>query len=271
MKLQFYKYEGAGNDFVMIDNRKGEISLTTQQISALCHRHFGIGGDGLMLVETLKGSDFYMRYYNSDGSEAEMCGNGARCITLFAHHLGIGDNVKYFHAKDGAHSATIISSTETTGEVAVKLVNIETVKQLSPNKYFLNSGVPHYVEFVDDVENIKNIDLEQDGREIRYDSCFESTNGTNVNFATYSAKDEYIAIRTYERGVEGETLACGTGATAVAVAYHFGKMTNKEEINIKTLGGILKISFTFNESNSVYSNILLTGNARLVFKGEIEI
>lgn len=257
MNLQFFKYEGAGNDFVMVDNRENSISLTTQQITAICDRHFGIGGDGLMLVENLKGNDFYMRYYNSDGSEAEMCGNGGRCITLFAHHLGIGEMTKNFKAKDGFHSAMIINATSTTGEISIGLTDVEKISDLDKNKYMLNSGVPHYVEFTDEIESI---DLNSASRGIRYEK------NTNVNFAHYQG-DNIVSVRTYERGVEGETLACGTGATATAIALHHSGITNATTITVKTLGGDLKISFDYN--NKKYSNVVLTGAAKMVFKGEI--
>lgn len=259
MKLQFFKYEGAGNDFIMLDNRENPIVLTKQQIMAICDRHFGVGGDGIMLIESQKESDFYMRYYNSDGSEAEMCGNGGRCITLFAHHLGIGEMTKNFKAKDGFHSATIIEATSTTGEVAINLIDIDKITDLGNNKFMLNSGVPHYVEFTDSVEAI---DLNSASRSIRHKK------NTNVNFAHYNG-DNTVNVRTYERGVEGETLACGTGATATAIALHHSKYTNATTVTVKTLGGDLKISFDYN--NNKYSNIVLTGAARMVFKGEILI
>lgn len=255
MTLQFYKYEGAGNDFVMIDNRDGKLSLTTKEIEALCDRNMGIGGDGLMLIETLQGYDFYMRYYNSDGSEVGMCGNGGRCIALFAHHLGIGDSVKKFKAKDGEHAAEIVSADERNGIVKIQLIDIEQINKITADKFFLNSGVPHYVEFVDDV---KKVDVESLGRRIRY----SVEGGTNVNFVQIVG--DTLIIRTYERGVEGETLACGTGATAAAVAAHYSRRVSSNNVNVRVLGGELSVSF-----DETYRNITLTGGARKIFKGEL--
>lgn len=255
MTLQFYKYEGAGNDFVMIDNRDGKLSLTTKEIEALCDRNMGIGGDGLMLIETLQGYDFYMRYYNSDGSEVGMCGNGGRCIALFAHHLGIGGSVKKFKAKDGEHAAEIVSADERNGIVKIQLIDIEQINKITADKFFLNSGVPHYVEFVDDV---KKVDVESLGRRIRY----SVEGGTNVNFVQIVG--DTLIIRTYERGVEGETLACGTGATAAAVAAHYSRRVSSNNVNVRVLGGELSVSF-----DETYRNITLTGGARKIFKGEL--
>lgn len=255
MTLQFYKYEGAGNDFVMIDNRDGKLSLTTKEIEALCDRNMGIGGDGLMLIETLQGYDFYMRYYNSDGSEVGMCGNGGRCIALFAHHLGIGGSVKKFKAKDGEHAAEIVSADERNGIVKIQLIDIEQINKITTDKFFLNSGVPHYVEFVDDV---KKVDVESLGRRIRY----SVEGGTNVNFVQIVG--DTLIIRTYERGVEGETLACGTGATAAAVAAHYSRRVSSNNVNVRVLGGELSVSF-----DETYRNITLTGGARKIFKGEL--
>lgn len=255
MTLQFYKYEGAGNDFVMIDNRDGKLSLTTKEIEALCDRNMGIGGDGLMLIETLQGYDFYMRYYNSDGSEVGMCGNGGRCIALFAHHLGIGGSVKKFKAKDGEHAAEIVSADERNGIVKIQLIDIEQINKITTDKFFLNSGVPHYVEFVNDV---KKVDVESLGRRIRY----SVEGGTNVNFVQIVG--DTLIIRTYERGVEGETLACGTGATAAAVAAHYSRRVSSNNVNVRVLGGELSVSF-----DETYRNITLTGGARKIFKGEL--
>lgn len=255
MKLEFYKYEGAGNDFVMIDNRDGKLSLTTKEIEALCNRNMGIGGDGLMLIEPLNGYDFYMRYYNSDGSEVGMCGNGGRCIALFAHHLGIGGTTKHFKAKDGEHTAEILSADERKGVIKIQLIDVEEVRKVTSEIFFLNSGVPHYVEFVDDV---KKVDVETLGRRIRH----SVEGGTNVNFVQVVGNT--LIIRTYERGVEGETLACGTGATAAAIAAHYSHRVEGNRIEVRVLGGELTISFDEN-----YRNVTLTGGARKIFKGEL--
>lgn len=255
MALDFYKYEGAGNDFILIDNRMADIRLSVEDIVALCNRNMGIGADGVMLIENSKDTDFYMRYYNSDGSEVGMCGNGGRCISLFAHHLGIGGTIKHFKAKDGNHTAEIVTADDKMGLVKVKLIDIDEVKEIGENKFFLNSGVPHYVEFVDDV---KSVDVESVGREIRY----SVEDGTNVNFVQMVG--DLLVMRTYERGVEGETLACGTGATAAAVAAHFSGKISKNTVDVRVLGGELKITF-----DNDYKNVWLIGGARKVFKGEI--
>lgn len=261
MNIKFYKYEGTGNDFIMIDNRNKELSFSKEDIISICNPHLGIGGDGLILVENFDNFDFYMRYYNADGSEAEMCGNGGRCIALFTHHLGIGGVVKHFMAKDGAHMAEIINYTDSGGEVSIKLIDINCVTKLADNKFFLNSGVPHYVELADDIENI---DLESAGRKIRYDVKFKD--GTNVNFIKVDSKG--VSIRTYERGVEAETLACGTGAAAAVIALHYAELIKSQSSDVFAKGGKLKISFDYD--GLIYSNITLTAPVRIVFKGEIE-
>lgn len=253
--IQFYKYEGAGNDFILIDNRTAGIQLSIEEIVALCNRNTGIGADGILLIKSAEDADFYMRYYNSDGSEVGMCGNGGRCISLFAHHLGIGGCVKKFRAKDGLHTAEIVTADDKAGSVKVKLIDIQSIDKLGESKFFLNSGVPHYVEFVDDV---RNVDVEEAGRKIRY----SIEGGTNANFAQIVG--DLLVVRTYERGIEGETLACGTGATATAAAAHFSNRIKSNNINVRTLGGELKITF-----NDDYTNVWLTGTAKKVFKGEI--
>lgn len=253
--LKFYKYEGAGNDFILIDNRENTINLSTNEIEQMCSRNMGIGADGVMLLETLEGYDFYMRYYNSDGSEVGMCGNGGRCISLFAHHLGIGGSTKYFKAKDGDHEAKIDSCNKKDGIVSIKLIDIDRINTIDNKRYSLNSGVPHHVEFVDD---IKKVNVELLGRKIR--NSVEG--GTNVNFC--QIVNGMLIIRTYERGVEAETLACGTGATACAIAAHYSKKINDNNISVMTLGGILAVSFDDN-----YRNVTLTGPARQVFKGSL--
>lgn len=261
MQIEFYKYHGAGNDFVLIDNREGNISLTTEQIASLCDRHLGIGGDGLMLLETIADYDFYMRYYNADGSEVGMCGNGGRCISLFAHHLGVGETEKKFMAKDGEHYARIISDNGSLGLVEVKLIDILDIDIESNEVVTLNSGVPHYVRFTDDIDAI---DIMAEGSAVRYSPKYEPRGGINANFVT--AKDGKLYIRTYERGVEGETLACGTGATASVVAAYVTKRIDTLSHSIITKGGELIIGFDSN-----FKSITLTGEAERVFKGIIEL
>lgn len=253
--MEFFKYEGTGNDFIMIDNRVAGIQFTENEIVELCDRNRGIGADGVILIEMVDDADFYMRYYNSDGSQVGMCGNGGRCISLFAHHLGIGGVVKKFRAKDGLHTAEIMYSDDKEGFVKVRLIDIVDITKIDDNNFSLNSGVPHHVRFVDDVTSI---DVECVGREIRY----SVDGGTNVNFVQIIGN--LLVLRTYERGVEGETLACGTGATAAAVAAHSNGRVQGNEIDVRVLGGELKITFDNN-----YCNVWLAGAARRVFKGTI--
>lgn len=253
--IEFYKYEGVGNDFVLIDNRTAGLKLSSETIVALCDRNRGIGGDGVILIETVANAAFYMRYYNSDGSEVGMCGNGGRCISLFAHHLSIGGAVKRFKAMDGDHTAEIVRANDQEGLVKVKLIDICGIEKIDDTNYFLNSGVPHHVQFVDDVTSV---DVECAGRTIRY----SVEGGTNVNFV--QVLGDMLVMRTYERGVEGETMACGTGAAAAAVAAHFSGRIRNNKVIVRVLGGELIITFDHD-----YKNVWLEGDARKVFKGEI--
>ena len=210
MIIHAYKYHGAGNDFIILDNRKLQYnSLTTEQIKLLCDRHFGIGGDGLMLLEPGNRYEFSMRYFNADGHEGTMCGNGGRCLVAFAAHKGI-TNFE-FEATDGHHHAEILELGERQCIVKLKMIDINQYQQYSENSYFLNTGSPHYVEFVEDVMEYP---VDEKGKYWRWHKDFKG--GTNVNFVEIS--DNKIKVRTYERGVEAETLACGTGATASSIA-----------------------------------------------------
>lgn len=260
MQLSFYKYQGTGNDFILIDNRLNEISLTTEQINFLCHRRFGIGADGLMLLELEPGCDFKMVYYNSDGNPSSMCGNGGRCITAFAKHLGIIENTARFIAIDGLHEATI----DENEIVSLKMQDVKTVED--GNGYFyLNTGSPHYVKIVEDV---KNYDVKNSGSSIRYNERFKEE-GTNVNFI--ERLDDFLFVRTYERGVEDETYSCGTGVTAAAlVAAIKGLSIGKNNCLIKTLGGNLEVKFERVLEQNFY-NIWLIGPAEMVFKGSIKV
>ena len=258
--MKFYKYQGTGNDFVMIDNR----SLTFDKsnvavIENLCNRRFGIGGDGLILLENHAAYDFEMVYFNSDGKQSSMCGNGGRCIVAFAKKLQIIEQATAFIAIDGVHHANVADN----GEVSLQMIDIETIS-FTENHVFLNSGSPHHIEMVDD---LKNIDVQKNGSEIRYSKRYEP-DGSNVNFVS-KINDNTFAIRTYERGVEAETLSCGTGATAAAIAVHAWKSTEATSINIMVQGGQLRIDFDV--IDNCYKNIYLTGKALFVFEGDFLI
>ena len=260
MQLTFYKYQGTGNDFVMIDNRMKVMSKNnTKLINHLCDRKFGIGADGLILLEDPEeGLDFKMVYYNSDGNESSMCGNGGRCIIAFAQFLGIiSDNCK-FSAVDGLHEGRISES----GSVGLKMNDVQDIEQKSEFS-FLNTGSPHHVIFSDAV---KDIDIKKVGAGIRYSDQYAGTGGANVNFVQV-INDNSLKIRTYERGVEDETLSCGTGATAAAIAAHAKGKVKSDSISLQTEGGILKVDFVAGEKG--FSNIWLEGPALQIFKGEI--
>lgn len=259
MKLHFYKYQGTGNDFVIIDNRSMDFPKDNNDLIAeLCDRRFGIGGDGLILLEASEKSDFKMVYYNSDGNESSMCGNGGRCIVAFAKRMKIIKTKATFDAVDGLHEATIKD-----GIVSLRMIDIETLN-LFENHTFIDTGSPHHVEFR---SNVDEIDVKIEGAEIRNSDPYVK-DGSNVNFATQKNENSF-KVRTYERGVEDETLACGTGVTAVALAAHSNKLTESTTINLEVLGGNLEVSFKEKDGN--YSEVYLTGPAEYVFEGTIEI
>ena len=260
MKLQFHKYQGTGNDFVIIDNRnlffpKENIQL----IEKLCDRRFGIGADGLILLENDKTTDFKMVYYNSDGNESSMCGNGGRCIVAFAKYLGVISNQTKFIATDGLHHATI----DEKGIVSLQMKDVDDVK-IEKDYVFMNTGSPHHVIMVDD---LKNYDIKNNGAKIRYSELYGKA-GSNVNFV-HQISDNHFAVRTYERGVEDETLSCGTGVTAVAIAMNAVGKSTSSEINLDVEGGKLKVSFE-KESNR-YKKVHLIGPATFVFEGFVEV
>ncbi len=256
MELQFFKYQGTGNDFVIIDNRQDIFPKNnTKLVAELCDRRFGIGADGLILLEDDNLSDFKMVYYNSDGAEGSMCGNGGRCLVAFAHHLGIVEKETTFNAVDGPHYATVEGD-----EVNLKMMDVDKVHE-KQNHSFLDTGSPHHVQIVTDLDKF---DVQKEGKKLRYGIYGES--GSNINFVEQK-DDNVFKVRTYERGVEAETLSCGTGVTAVALAmYESGKTTGKE-VHIHALGGDLTISF--DKKDGKYTNIFLKGPAIQVFKGTI--
>lgn len=261
MQLHFYKYQGTGNDFVILDNRQGEFSnLTTEQVNFLCDRRFGIGADGLMLLNTKPGYDFEMKYYNADGRESSMCGNGGRCLVKFAYHQGIHKNTYLFSAIDGDHEAEI----DLDGTVSLKMRDVFEIKSVNGGDYELNTGSPHYIKMVTQLDKLDVFSL---GKMIRNNTKYMK-DGINVNFVE-PINDDEISVRTYERGVEDETLSCGTGVTAAALAcYHNENGFN--DVTVHTKGGKLSVEYDRIGDNS-YKNIWLSGPAEKVFDGDIEI
>lgn len=252
--MKFYKYHGTGNDFIMIDGRNN-IQLSTEKIQQLCNRNFGIGSDGILIIRNNSQVDFTMEFYNPDGSLATFCGNGARCIVKFAQELQIIDNNCTFEAKDGLHKAKIINQ-----KVDLQMIDVEK-HEFIEEMIYLNTGTQHLVKFAN---NIDAIQIMTEAPVLRYNKHFEPS-GTNVNFVEETENN--IKIRTYEKGVEAETLSCGTGVTASAIAYAIKNNITKSTINVQTKGGNLQVSFEKN--NEKFTNIHLIGNAIKVFKGEI--
>jgi diaminopimelate epimerase len=260
MQVEFYKYQGAGNDFVMIDNRSGFFPKeNTQLIAHLCDRRFGIGGDGLILLENDTNTDFKMVYYNSDGNQSSMCGNGGRCLVAFAKDLNVIENETTFIATDGLHYASF----EDNGLVSLQMIDVPEI-DIKKDYSFLNTGSPHHVQMVEDLEHFN---VKENGSAIRYSELYGAA-GSNINFVK-KIDDTTFRLRTYERGVEDETLACGTGATAVAIAMNATGQTNSTSINVNVEGGKLVVSF--DKTPNGFTNVFLKGPAEFVFKGTIEI
>jgi len=260
MELSFYKYHGTGNDFILIDNRENTYSyLSENQVALLCNRRFGIGADGLILLQNHKSYDFEMKYFNSDGKEATMCGNGGRCIVAFAAKLGLFVDKTRFLASDGEHKALITSD----GIVELEMQNVEEINDIIAG-HFLNTGSPHYVCFVND---INNVDVFSEGKRIR-NLIEHFADGTNVNFV--ESRGGLIKVRTYERGVEDETLSCGTGVVASALAAYKKGVISKNSIAINTKGGNLSVRFKFKDDGKYsFENIWLSGPAKFVYSGSI--
>ncbi len=306
MKFVFSKYHGTGNDFILIDNRDATIHLSQEEIKRLCDRHFGIGADGLMFLTAGTGHDFGMKYFNSDGKESTMCGNGGRCMTAFARALGIIEQNADFTAIDGEHEAMILDQTGPKTMVKLKMSDVPSTKYLTskitntesslflrPSSFVLNTGSPHLVLFT---ENVSAVDVVAEGRKHRNNPEF-APDGINVDFV--EKREQRLFVRTYERGVEDETLSCGTGVTAAALAYASWQIAvgSKQEasgsmpladnrdviarnevtkqtrtgtkIEIETPGGQLTVSFRRGKSN--FTDIWLEGPAEFVFKGETEV
>ncbi len=256
--MNFYKYQGTGNDFILIDNRTHYFpKQNTKFIEHLCNRKFGIGADGLILLENDSEFDFKMVYYNSDGNQSSMCGNGGRCIVAFANFLKIITTQTKFIATDGMHHATILEKEQ----ISLQMKNVENLK-IQPDFTFLDTGSPHHVSLVN---NLESFDVKTKGALIRHSDLYGKT-GSNVNFVKQLGENHF-AVRTYERGVEDETLSCGTGATATAIAMHATGKTEAKNIDIDVLGGKLQVTFEVNDRS--YEKVFLTGPATFVFKGKI--
>ena len=258
MQITFYKYQGTGNDFIILNNLNKEYKLTTEQIHHLCNRRFGIGADGLMLLNPSSDSDFDMEYYNADGRESSMCGNGGRCLVKFASHHGLRKNKYLFSAIDGLHEATI----EDDGWVYLKMKNVSGVKRWY-NDSVLDTGSPHFVRPTRDV---RRVNVSKEGKDIRYSDTYKEE-GINVNFV--EEEDNNIFVRTYERGVEDETLSCGTGVTAAALVFAHNDV-GFNRVNVTTLGGKLAVEFDKIDDDK-FENIWLCGPAEFVFQGTVEI
>lgn len=250
----FYKYQGTGNDFVMIDNRDGQFPVEQPYIEHLCHRRFGIGADGLILLENDPDYDFRMVYFNADGREGSMCGNGGRCTVRFAEDLGIFSGRTTFIAVDGEHEAKANST-----DISLKMGEVHSIEHRE-NYDFMNTGSPHYVRYVADIHHY---DVVAEGKKVRYADDWVKRGGTNVNFVEV-IDSETIYVRTYERGVEDETYSCGTGVTACALSAHM-KHGMPSPIKVRTNGGNLQVSF-----DEGFQNVYLTGPAIRVFEGNLK-
>jgi diaminopimelate epimerase len=259
--MHFFKYQGTGNDFVLLDNRDHRFDgLTTERIARLCDRRFGIGADGLMLLENQPGYDFRMVYYNSDGRESSMCGNGGRCIAAFAQRLGVVDEKARFLAVDGPHEATI----RPTGEFVELKMSDAPWPSLSGDHAVVDTGSPHYVRFCSDIHSLN---VPREGKAVRFSPAY-AQEGINVNFLL-PIDETAISLRTYERGVEDETLSCGTGATAAALSYYAAGKTTARQIAVHTPGGTLQVRFAPHEGG--FGEIWLCGPATFVFEGKISV
>lgn len=267
MRIPFHKYQGTGNDFVMIDQRELQYlsGEETALIARLCDRRFGIGADGLILLKQRKGYDFEMDYFNADGRRGSMCGNGGRCALAFAHALGLIKAEYHFWAPDGPHRAR----RRADGWVELQMAEVSTIEQ-GEGYCFLDTGSPHYVRFVPELQAV---DVVAEGRRVRYSERFRAQ-GTNVNFVAQLPNGS-LEVRTYERGVEDETLSCGTGVTAavLAAACSLGAPSPQADaartVSVQTKGGQLELRFR--QSGQHFSDIWLCGPAALVFTGHIDV
>lgn len=257
MNIKFSKYHGAGNDFIIINMMEIEFPLSTEQIAFLCDRRFGIGADGLMTLTPDNTSDFYMRYYNSNGCEGTMCGNGGRCISKFAFTRNICKSEIEFNSFDGIHKAIVNEQS-----VSLSMKDVPEIVKFEDG-YFLDTGSPHFVSFI---ENMDSISIKDAGKRIADENRF-APRRTNVNFV--ETINDKVIIHTFERGVEKETLACGTGAIATAIALNFSGIAKSENIDINAKGGVLNVTFKIKDNR--YTDIVLSGPAMHVFDGIIDI
>ncbi|HLT74413.1 MAG TPA: diaminopimelate epimerase [Ohtaekwangia sp.] len=265
MRVEFFKYQATGNDFVIVDNRQNGLTFSTDQIRQICDRKFGVGADGLILIEKDNHTDFNLVYYNGDGSQS-LCGNGSRAAVSFASFLGLVNGSAVFNAYDGIHDAEIESN---TGLIRLKMKDVTEITRIGDD-FFINTGSPHYVRVV---EHLESFDVFNQGERIRHSERFKP-GGTNVNFIELQP-DNTVFVRTFERGVENETLSCGTGVTAAAIAAAY--LGYVSPVRIRTLGGELAVEFVADDNlpetgqGGTFSEVYLTGPAKMVFKGELEL
>jgi len=255
MRIHFAKYQGTGNDFIMIDGREEMINFSVDQIQEICDRRFGVGADGLIILKNIRSHDFEMDYYNADGSQS-FCGNGSRCAQAFAKELGMINESSFFYAIDGSHQGKSIGM-----DFGTKMGKVTDFEKIDED-YFIHTGSPHYIRYVDDVTAV---DVFKEGRKIRNTDKYREE-GTNVNFV--SIEDSILHVRTYERGVEDETYSCGTGVTAVAISYLIQQGSFQKEVHILTKGGKLKIELDRLSENE-FDDIWLIGPGEKVFEGWI--
>ena len=271
MKLHFYKYQATGNDFILIDNQDGRVALTVDQIDKICDRRFGVGADGLIQIEKDPNFDFKMVYYNRDGSQS-LCGNGTRAAVKMASSIGLVNGKAKFSAYDGVHHAVILEN----GSVRVRMNNVSEWEERGGD-IFINTGSPHYIRYV---KNLADFPVVEEGKAIRYSDAFKP-GGTNVNFVEL-LENNILFVRTYERGVENETLSCGTGVTAAALAAVFKGY--QSPIEVQVMGGRLTVDFKFSQSGlptgqaglrtgqaGIFEEVFLTGPAKMVFEGDLEL
>ena len=275
--MTFHKYHGTGNDFILLDDRSEQFNAHDQpRIAALCHRRFGIGADGLILLRNKAGYDFEMVYFNADGLPSSLCGNGGRCIAAFAKHLGVIENEAHFLAVDGPHEARISAD----GMVQLKMPDVAPVRPAPVHAelgdVYLHTGSPHHVRFLTEAEHdehdydhphlLEELDVFGLGHDIRHDQAYDPA-GVNVNFAEVPADPtQPWPVRTYERGVENETYSCGTGVTAVALAA--SARGAQSPVQLSTPGGALEVAFSLRPDGG-FSDVWLSGPAVRVFGGEV--